>query len=66
MAPPIQRLESHVAELRDTAERISAFAREWKEWAPDDSTETLLGAYSAISDIANELDNWTNDPAFRT
>ncbi len=58
--PPIQRLESYVIDLRHTAEQISVFAREWKEWAPDDSTETLNGAFSAISDIAAELDEWTN------
>ena len=58
---PIQRLESYIAILRRTAEQISAFAQDWRDEyddLPEDSTETLRGAYSAISDIATDLDEW--------
>lgn len=58
MKPPIQRLESFVVDLRRSAEAISAFARNWKEAVPEDSTETLTDAFSAISDIADDLDEW--------
>ena len=62
MKPPIQRLESHITDLRRAAEKISVFAQDWRDEAPDDSSvETLFGAYSAISDIANELDVWTDE-----
>ena len=56
--PPIQRLESYIAILRRTAEQIAEFERDWCKLG--DVDETLHGAYSAISDIAGELDQWAD------